>query len=58
MCFLGMSLAGTSGWSEDCIGRRDDCRIGVKEEGPGCEENLVREQPKGCKLVSFCQVLC
>lgn len=51
MCFLGMSLAGTCSWSEDSIGRGDDCRIGVKEEGPGCEENLAMESSR--KAVSL-----
>jgi hypothetical protein len=48
--FLGMSL----GWSEDSIGKRDDCRVGGREEGTGHEGNLATENRQETKLASFC----
>lgn len=46
---LAEDLAGTSGYSEDCIGKRNDCRVGVEMERPGCEKNLATDNSQEAK---------
>lgn len=51
MYFLGMSLAGTSTGVRILLERRMIAGVRMREEGPGCEENLAIENSR--KAVSL-----